>query len=158
MALTRRQHNETNGTSTGWGLTGMPRIPSLFQEVDQLFNQLASPGYAAGQWSQGFPIDLYETDEELVLNMAVAGISSDDLDVSVENRELTIRGVIPQPENEDRRYWVQTIPYGEFRRSLTLPTQVDLDNIEASVKDGMLTLRMPKAQHVRARKIAVNAR
>lgn len=154
MALIRRQQPE-RGSGTSWNLANQG-VPNLFQEFDQLFNQLATPGFAQSQWVQGYPIDLYETGEELVLNMAVPGIEVDDLDISIEGRELSIKGNLPHHGGEDRRYWLQGIPFGEFRRSINLPLQVDLDSVNATVQNGLLTLRMPKAAEARARRIAIS--
>lgn len=151
MTLVRRQQPR----STGWNLAGTSNVPSLFQEFDQLFNQLAAPAFSQTQWAQGYPIDLYETGEELVLQMAVPGVHSEDLDISIEGRELTIQGNLPQTEDEGRRYWLQSIPSGEFRRTLTLPVQVEVDGVNASVDNGLLTLRLPKQVEARARKISI---
>lgn len=153
MSLVRRNSPRT---VPGWNLSGATGVPGLFREFDEIFNQLASPASGQAQWSQGYPIALFETGEELVLNMAVPGVQVEDLDISIEGRELSIRGNLPQPDGEDRRYWLQSIPFGEFRRSITLPVQVDLDNIHASVQNGLLTLRMPKQAEARARRITVS--
>ena len=152
MALVRRQQPRN-----GWNL-GTTNVPSLFQEFDQLFNQIATPVLSQTQWAQGYPIDLYETGEDIVLQMAVPGVLSEDLDISIEGRELTIQGNLPQMEDEGRRYWLQTIPTGEFRRTLTLPVQVEVDGVDASVENGLLTLRMPKQVQARARKINISSR
>lgn len=152
MALVRRQQPRN-----GWNLD-VSHVPSLFQEFDQLFNQLATPTFNQSQLTQGYPIDLYENGEALVLQMAVPGVNADDLDISIEGRELTIQGSLPQPQDEGRRYWLQSIPSGEFRRTLTLPVQVEVDGVDASVENGLLTLTMPKQVEARARKISVSNR
>ena len=153
MALVRRQQPRNL-----WNLAGTSSAPSLFQEFDQLFNQLATPSFNNTQWAQSYPIDLYETGEELVLEMAVPGVVTDDLDISIEGRELSIRGNVPQTEGENRRYWVQSIPAGEFHRTITLPVQVEVDDVNATVENGLLTLRMPKQVQARARKINISNR
>jgi HSP20 family protein len=147
MTLVRRQQPRT-----GWNVAG---VPSLFQEFDQLFNQLATPSFNNVQVTQGYPMDLFETGDDLVLEMAVPGVEGDDLDISLEGRELTIKGSLPQAEDEGRRYWLQSIPTGEFRRTLTLPVQVDVEGVSASVDNGILTLRLPKLIEARARKISI---
>ena len=153
MTLVRRQQPRS-----GWNLAGTSSVPSLFQEFDQLFNQLATPTFNHSQWAQGYPIDLYETGDELVLQMAVPGVQSDDLEISIEGRELTIQGRLPQTEDEGRRYWLHSIPAGEFRRTLTLPVQVEIEGVNATVEDGLLNLRMPKKVEARARKISISNR
>ncbi len=107
---------------------------------------------------RGFPIDMYETSDEVVLVMAVPGMSSAELDVSLEGRQLTVRGSLPgapEAEGDERNYWVRSIPRGEFQRIVTVPAGVDADNIQATVDKGLLTLTLPKASEAKARKIAV---
>jgi HSP20 family protein len=91
-----------------------------------------------------------------VLEMAVPGVQVQDLDVSIEGRRLTISGTLPNLADDDgRRYWLQTIPRGQFSRTVSLPAGVDLDNVDARVHEGLLTLTMPKAASAKARKIAI---
>lgn len=112
-----------------------------------------------------FPIDLYETSDEVVLVMAVPGMRADQLDVSLEGRQLTIRGTLPgdsgetgeDGSEEERNYWVRAIPRGEFQRIVTVPAGVDADSIHATVDQGLLTLTLPKASEAKARKIDVKA-
>lgn len=128
--------------------------------VDRLFQQMSAPalGHALGPArpaGDAHPFDLYETDEALVLQMAVPGSSADDLDLSIESRQLTVRASLPEDEGENRRYWAQSIPRGETTRSIRLPATVDADAIEARVEDGLLTLTMPKVQEAKVKKIAI---
>jgi HSP20 family protein len=129
---------------------------SIFKEFDGLFEQLAAPGLSTSSWAQGYPVDLYETNDTIVLEMAVPGVQGQDLDISIEGRQLTISATLPNiTDNEARRYWLQTIPRGQFSRTVSLPAGVDLDAIEAHVNEGFLTLSMPKAASAKARKIAI---
>jgi len=102
----------------------------------------------------GYPADLYETGEAVVLEMAVPGLTSENLDISLEGRHLTVRGNYPETSGE-RRYWFKGIPRGEFTRAVTLPTAVETDKVQASIHDGFLTLTMPKVAEAQARKIAI---
>jgi len=132
-------------------------LGNLFQEVEQLLQQPLGM-FEAGRFSgtQLYPVDLYETPENVVLEMAVPGVRPDELDVSLEGRQLTIRGTVAElPEDDQRRYWLQGIPRGEFTRSVTVPSGVDVDNIHAHVDQGLLTLTMPKVAEAKARKIAI---
>lgn len=108
---------------------------------------------------RNFPIDLYETSDEVVLVMAVPGMQPDQLDISLEGRQLTIRGTLPgateEDAEDDRSYWVRSIPRGEFQRMVTVPAGVDADRIQATVDQGLLTLTLPKAVEAKARKIDV---
>jgi HSP20 family protein len=131
---------------------------NVFEQFDRLFNEMAS-NYQAPRTTD-YPMDLYETDAHLILEMAVPGFTADNIDLSVEDRQLTIRGSHieeSESEGEERRYWMQGISRSEFTRSLTLPKTVDVDNIEANVVDGVLRLSMPKVAEAKVRKIAINA-
>jgi HSP20 family protein len=150
MAIVRRE----NAPTRTWDLG--PSFRDVMNEVEPLFGELARPLAGGGSWASGYPVDLYETSDDVVLQMAVPGIAVDDLDVRVEGRQLTIQGRFPEEEGaEGRRYWLQTIPHGELRRTVTLPSQVDLEHVHAKVERGLLTLTLPKAADARARKIDV---
>ena len=101
-------------------------------------------------------MDLYETDEALVLELGVPGLTAEAIDVAVEGRQLTVRAELPAaPAEEARRYWVRTMPRGAFTRSVRLPSGVDTEAIDARVQAGMLTLRMPKVAEAKVRKVEI---
>lgn len=135
-----------------WGVE-----PDPFDSIDRLFERMAAPTATAngGGAAQAYPFDLYETDEALVLEMAVPGLTGDELDLSVEGRQLSIRATVPEPDAEGRRYWTQTIPRGEIGRTVKLPAGVDVDNVHARVRDGLLRLTLPKVQEAKVKKIAI---
>src|SRR5690606_6817170 len=134
-------------------------LGNLFQEVEQLLQQpLGMLDASRFNGTQLYPVDLYETAENVVLEMAVPGVRADELDVSLEGRQLPIHGTVAEvPEDDQRRYWLQGIPRGEFTRTVTVPSGVDVDNIQAHVDQGLLTLTMPKVAEAKARKIAITA-
>jgi len=113
---------------------------------------------ATANAAQASPFDLYETDEALVLEMAVPGVSADHLDVSIEGRQLSIRGTLPEEGDgeEGRRYWTRTLPRGEIGRTIKLPAGVDAEAVTARVHEGVLTLTMPKIQEAKVKKIAIS--
>ena len=154
MALVRRPSTQAN---QGGNLARYSGFPSVFDEMDQVFNSLASRFGTLANLPNDYPIDLYETSEQLVLEMAIPGVESDQLEISLEGRQLSIEGTLDAPEAEGRRYWVQGIPRGQFSRTVSLPTAVEADAIEAKVHDGLLTLTLPKVAEARARKIAIEA-
>jgi len=102
-------------------------------------------------------VDIYETGDEVVVLADMPGVDDKSVDITLEKNVLTINGYVemPQPDNFDLTYAEYSI--GDYRRSFTLSDEVDRDNIEATVKDGVLRLRLPKAGPARARKIAVKA-
>lgn len=131
----------------------------LFDEFDRLVERMGTPwnGREQQDLAYGYPVDLFETDDALVLEMAVPGVKVEDLDVSVEGRQLTLRARVPEADGEQRRYWIQGIPRGEIGRNVKLPATVDVDNINARVRDGLLTLTMPKLAEAQVKKINVDA-
>jgi HSP20 family protein len=153
MMLARRQPTLTPTRS----LTNFGDFGSVFSDFDRLWNEVTSSYFSPGEALSHYPVDLYETGDCLVLEMAVPGISGNDLDISIEGRQLTIRGRYPVTADEERRYWVQTIPHGEFSRTLSLPVAVEAEQIQARVQEGLLILTMPKVAEARAKRIAIQA-
>jgi len=129
----------------------------------QQFESLLQPGGSRAEgalFSSPYPIDLYEDGDNVVLEMAVPGLRPEQLDISLEGRQLSIRGTLPEteePEDSGRRYWSKGIVRGEFQRNVTVPAGVDPERITARVDQGLLILTMPKAQEAKARKIAIES-
>ncbi|MEX2502179.1 MAG: Hsp20/alpha crystallin family protein [Trueperaceae bacterium] len=126
-----------------------------FDTFDRVIQQMTGGSFADGSdGATSYPYDLYETDEALMLQMAVPGVSADALDVSIEGRQLTVRATVPEAETAGR-YWTQSIPRGEIGRTVKLPASIDADAVHATVRDGLLTLHLPKVQEAKVRKIDV---
>jgi HSP20 family protein len=100
-------------------------------------------------------IDLYQTDEDLVLQSAIAGVKSENLEIEIEGDMLTIRGVRERPFEEKGEYFTQECFWGPFSRKVILPIEVDADKAEAQIKNGVLTIRIKKVQKERKKKILV---
>jgi HSP20 family protein len=130
---------------------------------------LASPAAAPAQpvaeeeeWDENEPIlgqlavDVYETKEKLVVKARTAGVNKNDLDVSIADNTLSIRGTLSAGGEEDvENYHLQECYWGEFSRSLVLPVPVKEDEIEAVLKDGVLTISFTKVQQDTVKKIQV---
>lgn len=99
-------------------------------------------------------VDVYETDNEIVLRSAIAGVTQDDLDVFLHNDLLTVRGVRHAEKEENARFLVKECHWGAFSRSIILPTDVDPDGISAILKDGVLKIVLPKVE--RSRRIDIS--
>ena len=131
-------------------------LGNVFQELEQLLQPLDAASVNRGGIGTYHPIDLYETDEAVVLQMLVPGVAADDIDISIEGRQLSIRGSAEtEVEKSDRRYWLKGIAQGEFSRTVTVPTGIESGAIDAKVEEGILTVTMPKVPEALARKIAV---
>ncbi len=116
----------------------------------------------ADEWDEDEPvpgqlaIDMYETKERLVVKARVAGVNKADLDVSISDNTLTVRGSLNAgSEEEVENYFVQECYWGEFSRSIALPVQVKEDEIEAMLKDGVLTISFTKVKQDTVKKIQV---
>jgi len=122
----------------------------LFDGFERLFDDVGRGD------ANGLAMDFYETEDTLVLELAVPGVASNGIDVSVEGRQLTVRAELPAaPEGEGRRYWLRSLPRGAYTRTVRLPVGVDVEAIEARVLNGVLNLRMPKAAEAKVRKLQI---
>lgn len=101
-------------------------------------------------------VDVYETDEKLVVKARTAGVNKSDLDVSISDGILTISGTLSSGDDSVATHWhVQECYWGEFSRTLALPVQVKEDEVEAVLKDGVLTISFTKIKQEQARKIEI---
>lgn len=101
-------------------------------------------------------LDVYETKDRLVIKARTAGVNKNDLDVSISDNTLTIRGTLSAGNEEDvENYFVQECYWGEFSRSMTLPVAVKEDEIEAVLKDGVLTISFAKVKQDTVKKIEI---
>jgi HSP20 family protein len=102
-------------------------------------------------------VDIYETENELVIKADLPDIDEKDLDVRVENNMLTIRGErkFEQKVKEDNYLRIERT-YGSFSRSFSLPTTVNTESIHAEYKNGVLTLQLPKRAESKPRQVKVN--
>ena len=101
-------------------------------------------------------VDVYETDERLIVKARTAGVNKSDLDVSISDGILTISGTLSSGDDSAATHWhVQECYWGEFSRTLALPVQVKEDEVEAVLKDGVLTIGFTKIKQEQARKIEI---
>ena len=129
---------------------------TLREAMNQLFEEsFVSPG--AGR-SQGFvpALDLSETEDSYLVDMAVPGLKPEDLNITLENNVLTVKGSLnKQDEDRKRNYHRIERRYGSFQRTIALPSTVKADAIQASLTNGVLRLEIPKAEEVKPRRIDV---
>jgi HSP20 family protein len=120
-------------------------VATISEEWDE---EEAVPGQLA--------VDVYETKEKLVVKARTAGVNKPDLDVSIADNTLSIRGTLSAGNEEDvENYFVQECYWGEFSRSIALPVPVKEDEIEAVLKDGVLTISFTKVKQDSVKKIQV---
>lgn len=112
----------------------------------------SSEGDAEGQLT----IDVYQTETDIVIKSTIAGVKPEDLDVSINNDMVVIKGERKNEEVVDRgNYYYQECYWGGFSRSVLLPVDVIPEKADASLKNGILTIRLPKADTTRTKKIQV---
>lgn len=101
-------------------------------------------------------VDVYETKEKLIVKGRVAGVNKNDLDVSISDNTLTIKGTLSSGSEDDvENYFLQECYWGEFSRSIVLPVPVKEEEIEAVLKDGVLTISFAKVKQDTVKKIQV---
>ena len=101
-------------------------------------------------------VDVYETDKEVVIQSAVAGVRPEELDISVEEDVVTIRGVRKNPTaKEKKQYMHEECFWGPFSRQIFLPEEVDVKNVEAIMADGVLTLRLLKRKTEKTKQVTI---
>lgn len=125
-------------------------IAGLLDEFDPLGVRGALFG------SPGFPaINVWESGDCLYAEAEIPGVTQDDLEILVVGNELTIKGRRGTAEEEDASYHRRERGTGEFSRTVTLPVDIKAEAVDATLKDGVLTLSLPKADEARPRKITV---
>tara|TARA_Y100000310_G_scaffold26698_1_gene25463 strand:- start:34 stop:846 length:813 start_codon:yes stop_codon:yes gene_type:complete len=101
-------------------------------------------------------VDLYETNGEIVIQSAIAGVKPEDLNISIENDMVSIRGERQETiEQKEKNYLYQECHWGSFSREIVLPAEVDSGHSEADMKDGVLTIRMPKIEREGKKQLVV---
>lgn len=101
-------------------------------------------------------VDIYETDKELIVQSAIAGIKNNKINIGLEDDILIITGERENPIKDDNKnYFTQECYFGPFSREIILPREIDTSRIEAKVKEGILTIRMPKIERAKNKKIEV---
>ena len=102
-------------------------------------------------------VDVYETNDKLIIKARTAGIERKDLDVSISDNILTISGVLNGGEDDKATQWhIQECYWGEFSRTIALPVQVKEDGVEAVLKDGVLTISFEKEKTEAPKRITIN--
>ncbi|CAN5123414.1 hypothetical protein BH09PAT3_BH09PAT3_3200 [soil metagenome] len=131
-------------------------------DVTQSNLPVAGANPADDQWDEDeavpgqLAVDVYETKERLVVKARTAGVNKSELDVSISDNQLTIRGTL-SAGNEDgvENYFLQECYWGEFSRTIALPVPVKEEEIEAVLKDGVLTISFGKLKQDTVKKIQV---
>lgn len=130
----------------------------LQNEMDAMFGRASSGGNSAGRGVYP-PVNLYETNDAYVLTAELPGVDPGDIHVSLENTTVTLQGErkLQEATTEDASFHRRERSTGTFRRAFELPVAIDGDNVEATHKNGVLVLTLPKSPEAQPRQISVQA-
>ena len=133
-----------------------------FREMTQVqdqFNRLVDQVRGGRQESWLPAVDVVDTKDAVVLKAELAGMDPDDIEIEVDDNVLTIKGerTLEEKVDEERYYRVER-RFGSFQRSLALPQGVKADDIQAGYEDGILTVRVPKAEEEKPQRIEIKAK
>jgi HSP20 family protein len=132
----------------------------LRREVDRLLSGLLSgpeSGSALGRGRTFPPINVWEDGDNLYVEAELPGVKSENLDIAVVGNELTMKGERPAPSEEGVTYHRRERGTGSFTRVVVLPTEVDANQVNATLKNGVLLITLPKSEAAKPRKIQVKA-
>jgi len=137
----------------------MREMVSLREAMDRLFNDAFTPSLNTANGWQVPAVDLYQTDDEIVVKATLPGLKSDDVQISITGDMLTLKGEFKQEEEKkERAYHLREQRYGAFERTFALPTDVIADKAKAEFENGVLTISLPKAEEVKPKMITVKAK
>jgi HSP20 family protein len=137
---------------------------SLRDAMDRLFEESFVRPFGGLPRFSGAPqelaLDMYETDDNLVVEASLPGFKPDEVDISVEGSTLTIKGEHEENREEEQegKYHFRERRYGSFQRTVSLPADIKADEAEASFENGVLKLTLPKLEESKPRRIQVKAR
>jgi len=137
-------------------------LMSLRQAMDRLFEDSFVTPFrfiSTTDTSLATPIDVYHSDKDMVVKVALPGVKPEDVDITITGDTLSIRGETKAEEKVKREdYLYHEHRYGAFSRSVVLPSGLDTDKSEASLENGILTLTIPKSAHIKPKPVKVKAK
>ena len=132
------------------------RLAGLRQAMDRMMEETLTET-PQSEREMLLAVDVQANDDSYHIHALVPGMSADDLEIEILNNTVTIRGEFKSTSsNEEAKYLVCELPAGNFSRVITLPTAVDAAKTEANIKDGVLSLSIPKAEAHRPKAIKVS--
>ena len=134
-------------------------IMTLRDAMDRLFDDaFTRPFHNGGSLSMP-AVDMYQTDNEIVVKAAIPGVKADDVQINVTGEVLTIKGEIKEKEEvKEKAYHLREQRWGTFERTIALPTDVIADKAKAEFDNGELTITLSKAEEVRPKSITIKTK
>jgi HSP20 family protein len=139
-------------------ITGSTRIQAV--EGDGSFEEKTNEQGAEPQEEEDgegqLTLDVYQTESDIVIKSTVAGVSPEDIDITITGDMITIKGKRNRDEDiPDDNYYYQECYWGPFSRSVILPVDIDSERMDAVIKNGILTVKLPKVEKEKTRKLKV---
>jgi HSP20 family protein len=131
------------------------QLPISYGQINKLFNNLLGVDEGLTSTTTGPAVTIYETKDEYVVQAEVPGWTRDQISINFENQTLVLSGKRDLTQEQDRQYHRVEGFYGQFSRSFTLPSIVDINRVEAELRNGLLTIHMPKKEEAKPRQIEV---
>ena len=133
---------------------------TLREAMDRLFDDAFTRPLSLSGVNWSVPaVDMYQTDNEVVVRAALPGIKADEVQLNVTGEVLTIKGETKQEnETKEKAYHIREQRWGAFERSLVLPTEVVADKAKADFENGILTITLPKAEEVKPKSINIKTK
>jgi HSP20 family protein len=133
---------------------------TLREAMDRLFDDaFTRPLNLRDGGSSAPALDMYQTDDEVVVKAALPGFKADEVQINITDDVLTIRGEMKHEEEKKEKAWhIREQRWGSFERSVALPTAVTSDKASADFENGILTITLPKAEEVKPKTITVKAK
>lgn len=134
-------------------------LTELRNEMDRIFESFFGERFPTfkDEISLTPAIEVSETDNEIIVKAAVPGVDKKDLNISILNNNLIIKGEVKREKEEKKKnYYKQEIAYGSFSRTIPLPAEVKVDEIKANMKNGVVTITVPKAEKAKAKEITID--
>jgi HSP20 family protein len=132
-------------------------VVSLREAMDRLFEDSFIPS-RGNIGARGVAANLYETPEGFTLQVPMAGVNADDVEITVQQDTLMLKWQTKVQIPEGATVHWNGFQSGQFQQTFTLPAPINADSVEAHYSDGVLTLTLPKAEHAKARTVKINAR
>jgi len=133
-------------------------VAKTLEEMDRMFGASGTPLGLRSVPRGTFPaVNVYDRGDSVVLTAEIPGVKADDLDLSVLNDSVTLKGQRKEAAAENDRYYRRERMTGTFNRTITLPDPVDTSSVKAEYNDGVLKVTMNKAEEAKARKIEIKS-
>ena len=133
---------------------------TLREAMDRLFDDAFTRPLSLNNGNWSVPaVDMYQTDNEVVVKVALPGIKADDVQINVTGEVLTLKGESKHEEEvKEKAYHMREQRWGAFERSIVLPTEVVADKAKADFENGVLTITLPKAEEVKPKTINIKSK